>query len=77
MVGSGLGRSRGSSGGSLLSSHTRLPSLRKGKERVREAVGERSGVSVGDETPGSAMSKCDEEEEEEDGVAAVLLSAVC
>lgn len=54
MVGSGLGSSRGS-GGSFPSSHTRLPSLRKGKERVREALGERSGVPEGDVRPGSAM----------------------
>lgn len=55
MVGSGLGRSRGS-GFSFPSSHTRLPSLRKGKERVREELGERSGVPEGDVRLGSAMS---------------------
>lgn len=33
----------------------RLPSLRKGKERLREALGERSGVLEGDVRPGSAM----------------------
>lgn len=55
LVGSGLGRSRGR-GGSFPSSHTRLPSLRKGKERVREVFGERSRVSEGDVRLGSAMS---------------------
>ena len=55
LVGSGLGRSRGS-GGSFPSSHTRLLSLRKGKDRVRGASGERSGVPEGDVRLGSAMS---------------------
>lgn len=56
MVGSGLGRSLGS-GCSFPSSHTRLPSLRKGKERVRDELGERSGVPEGDVSLGSAMSE--------------------
>lgn len=57
LVGNGLGRSRGS-GCSFPSSHTRLPSLRKGKERVREELfGERSGVLEGDVRLGSAMSQ--------------------
>lgn len=56
MVGSGLGRSWGS-GGSLASCHGLLPSLGKGKERLRGALGERSGVPPeGDVTLGSAMS---------------------
>lgn len=55
MVGNGLGRSLGS-GCSFPSSHTRLLSLRKGKDRVREVLGERSGVPVGDVRLGSAMS---------------------
>lgn len=59
MVGSGLGRSLGS-GGSFPSSHTRLPSLRKGKERVRDELGERSGVPEGDVRLGSAMSDATE-----------------
>lgn len=56
LVGSGLGSSLGS-GCSFPSSHTRLPSLRKGKERVREELGERSGVPEGDVSLGSAMSE--------------------
>lgn len=56
LVGSGLGRSLGS-GCSFPSSHTRLPSLRKGKERVRDELGERSGVPEGDVSLGSAMSE--------------------
>lgn len=56
LVGSGLGRSLGS-GCSFPSSHTRLPSLRKGKERVRDELGERSGVPEGDVNLGSAMSE--------------------
>lgn len=59
LVGSGLGRSLGS-GGSFPSSHTRLPSLRKGKERVRDELGERSGVPEGDVRLGSAMSDATE-----------------
>lgn len=55
MVGSGLGRSRGDCG-SFPSSQTRLPSLRKGKERVRGVFGERRRVSEGDVRLGSAMS---------------------
>lgn len=55
LVGSGLGKSRGSPC-SALSSHTRLPSLRNGKERVSGALGERSGVAEGDVRLGSAMS---------------------
>lgn len=55
MVGSGLGRSWGS-GGSLPSCHGLLPSLGKGKERLRGALGERSGVPEGDVMLGSAMS---------------------
>lgn len=62
LVGSGLGRSLGS-GCSLPSSHTRLPSLRKGNERPRDELGERSGVPEGDVSLGSAMS------EATDGVA--------
>lgn len=54
MVGNGLGKSLGS-GCSFPSSHTRLPSLRKGKERVRDVLGERSGVPEGDVRLGSAM----------------------
>lgn len=54
MVGNGLGRSLGS-GCSFPSSHTRLPSLRKGKERLRDVLGERSGVPEGDVRLGSAM----------------------
>lgn len=56
LVGSGLGRSLGS-GCSFPSSHTRLPSLRKGKERLRDELGERSGVPEGDVSLGSAMSE--------------------
>ena len=70
MVGSGLGRSRGS-GCARPSSHTRLPSLRKGKERVREVLGERSGVLEGDVRLGSAMSEVTTRMRE-DGVGAVL-----
>lgn len=55
LVGNGLGRSLGSCC-SLPSSHTRLLSLRKGKERVRDALGERSGVPEGDVRLGSAMT---------------------
>lgn len=61
LVGSGLGRSLGS-GCSFPSSHTRLPSLRKGKERVRDELGERSGVPEGDVSLGSAMSVGEEED---------------
>lgn len=56
LVGSGLGSSLGS-GCSFPSSHTRLPSLKKGKEREREELGERSGVPEGDVNLGSAMSE--------------------
>lgn len=66
LVGNGLGKSRGS-GCSLPSSHTRLLSLRKGKERVREALGERSGVPEGDVRLGSAMSDVTRGEEDEGG----------
>lgn len=55
LVGSGLGRSRGR-GCSFPSSHTRLLSLKKGKDRVTELPGERRGVPEGDVRPGSAMS---------------------
>lgn len=57
LVGSGLGRSRGS-GSSAPSFHTRLPSLRKGKDRVSEALGERRGERRGgsEGDVGSAMS---------------------
>lgn len=54
MVGNGLGKSLGN-GCSFPSSHTRLPSLKKGKERVREVLGERSGVPEGDVRLGSAI----------------------
>lgn len=54
MVGSGLSSSLGS-GCSFPSSQTRLPSLRKGKESVREESGERSGVPEGDVRRGAAM----------------------
>lgn len=69
LVGSGLGSSLGS-GGSFPSSHTRLPSLRKGKDSVSEVLGERSGVPEGDVRRGSAMSDVatdEEDEEEEEG----------
>lgn len=72
MVISGLGKSRGS-GCSLPSSHTWLPSLTKGKERVRELLGERSGVLEGDVRLGSAMLAV--MRTREDGVDAVLDAA--
>lgn len=76
LVGNGLGKSRGS-GGSLPSSHTRLPSLKKGKERVRELLGERRGVPEGDVRLGSAMSDVTRKRRRmgEDGVDAVLDAA--
>lgn len=54
LVGSGLGSSPGC-GGFLSLSHTRLPSLRKGKESCRGVRGEVSGSggSAGDEASGS------------------------
>lgn len=55
LVGSGLGSSRGR-GCSLPSSHTLLLSLKKGKDRVTELLGERRGVPEGDVRLGSAMS---------------------
>lgn len=54
LVGSGLGSSLGSAC-SPLSSQTRLPSLRKGKDTVRGASGDRSGVAEGDVRLGSVM----------------------
>lgn len=77
LVGNGLGRSLGS-GCSFPSSHTRLLSLRKGKDRVREVLGERSGVPVGDVRLGSAMSDVTRRRRRrmgEDGVDAVLDAA--
>lgn len=56
LVGSGLGRSRGRCS-SAPSFHTRPSSLRNGKDRVSEALGERSGASEGDVRLESAMSK--------------------
>lgn len=59
LVGSGLGRSRGS-GGSLPSGHALLPSRGNGKERVSGALGERRGVPEGDVMLGSAIVRRDE-----------------
>lgn len=74
-VGNGLGKFLGS-GCCFPSSHTRLPSLRNGKERVREALGERRGVPEGDVRLGSAMSNVTRRRRMgEDGVGAVLDAA--
>lgn len=55
-MGSGLGSDRGWGGTPL--SHTRLSSLKKGKERERGAArGERRGASEGDVRLGSAMAE--------------------
>lgn len=75
LVGNGLGKSLGS-GFSFPSSHTRLPSLRKGKERVRDVLGERSGVPEGDVRLGSAMPDVlSRRRMEGGGVDAVLTAA--
>lgn len=73
LVGNGLGKSLGS-GCSFPSSHTRLPSLRKGKDRVRDVLGERSGVPEGEVRLGSAMSDVTRTRGmEEDGVQCWML----
>lgn len=58
LVGRGLGSSPGITGGFLSLSHTRLPCLRKGKDKERGVRGELRGCggSEGDEGSESAIS---------------------